>query len=89
MNNRSPVIVVANANAKPARAASMDEKTAIKATQPMTKLDRTLKREVIHRFTVELYNTTLAVWDRAAMLTSPHPVVRISILVAVSVTMRW
>jgi len=52
MNSRSLVIVVANVKAKPARAASMDEKTAIKATQPTTKLERTLKREEIHRFTV-------------------------------------
>ena len=51
MNNKSLVIVVANAKAKPAIAASMYEKTAMKATQPTTKLERTLKREEIHRFT--------------------------------------
>ena len=54
MNNRSLVIVVANAKAKPARAASMCEKTAMNATQPMTVLERTLNREEIHRFTVQL-----------------------------------
>jgi hypothetical protein len=52
MNNRSLVIVVENAKAKPARAASMNVKTAINATHPMTKLERRLKREEIHRFTV-------------------------------------
>ena len=61
MNKRSLVIVVANAKAKPARAASMVEKTAIKATQPMTKLERTLKREEIHRFTVQSHVMILVI----------------------------
>lgn len=54
MNSRSLVIVEANANAKPATAASMYVKTAMKATQPMTRLERILKREETHRFTVKL-----------------------------------
>lgn len=48
------VIVEANDRAKPAIAASMYEKTEMKATQPMTKLERTLKREEIHRFTAKI-----------------------------------
>jgi hypothetical protein len=53
MIGRSLVIVVANAKAKPARAASMNEKTAMKPTQPTTRLERTLKREKAQRFTVQ------------------------------------
>jgi len=65
------VIVVANVKAKPARAASMYEKTAMNATQPMTKLERTLKREEIHRFTVELGVTIIAV-QVAGWRSPPH-----------------
>ena len=54
INSRSMVIVEANDRAKPASAASMYEKTEVKATQPMTKLERTLKREEIHRFTAKI-----------------------------------
>ena len=53
MNNKSLTIVAAKAKANPAKAASMYEKTAMQATQPMTKLERTLKREEIHRFTAK------------------------------------
>ena len=44
-NNRSLVMVFANANANPAKAAEMPPlRTATAAMAPMIKLDRTLKR---------------------------------------------
>ena len=71
MNNKSLTTVVANAKAKPARAASMDEKTAMRATQPITKLERTLKREEIHRFTVKMFVILVVeVGDQAHLPTS-------------------
>lgn len=81
MNNRSLVIVMANAKAKPARAASMNEKTEMKATQLITRVERTLKREDIHRFTVELCVIISPSETRGTALTSPHPVVRVRVLV--------
>jgi len=81
MNKRSLVIVEANASANPAVEAVMLGVTRqTKPVNPMTAAESKLKRTESQRFTTNDRESTEYSRTDLAGHTSPHPVVRVSVL---------